>query len=102
MFALKENNSTLAYYILPDRDLSHQHPNLNSGGILHVHGNCLSVEREKWGKQVEQDIFNIIQEKGGAIQESFQSVQCIHVERVKSYAPRVDHVVADIEIRCRQ
>ena len=76
--------------------------NLNSGGILHVHGNCLSVEREKWGKQVEQDIFNIIQEKGGAIQESFQSVQCIHVERVKSYAPRVDHVVADIEIRCRQ
>ena len=51
------------------------------------------------GQKVEQDIYNIAQEQDKPCSERFNHVKCVHVERVKSYAPRVDHVVADIEVR---
>ena len=74
--------------------------NKATGGVLHVHGNCLSKLREEWGKKTAKEIAVILEEawcENGSAPCTWR-VACDHVERVKSYAPRVDHVVADIRI----
>jgi len=65
-----------------------------SGGVLHVHGNIPTgnASRSKWGAQVAASIRAIAAEQG---KQWF--VTCTHVEKVKSYAPRVVHAVADIK-----
>ena len=65
-----------------------------SGGVMHVHGNVPTTEasRSKWGAHVAATIKAL-----GAAQGKEWYVTCTHVEKVKSYAPRVVHAVADIK-----
>ncbi len=48
-------------------------------------------EGARWGAEVRKTI-----EALAVSMHRQWNVQCVHVERVKSYAPRVDHFVADI------
>ncbi len=65
-----------------------------TGGTMHVHGNIATSDasRAKWGAQVAAQIKAL-----GAAQGKHWHVSCTHVEKVKSYAPRVVHAVADIK-----
>lgn len=63
------------------------------GGWFHVHDNVAIEDRDAW----EQRLLTALREL--ALQFGKQWViTCEHVERVKSYAPKVFHLVADI--RC--
>ena len=65
----------------------------SSGGVLHVHGNVASGEESVWARRLEGEIAARAAELGRE-----WSVRVEHVERVKWYAPRVRHLVADV--RC--
>jgi tRNA wybutosine-synthesizing protein 3 len=62
-----------------------------TGGWLHVHANVGTSERDSWLEGLLSAVRQHAQERGVS-----WDVVCNHVERVKSYAPRIDHVVADI------
>lgn len=64
-----------------------------SGGWMHVHDNVAGEDREKWEEHVVQTIKELSRQQGRK-----WKVTCEHVERVKSYAPKVWHLVADV--RC--
>ena len=65
-----------------------------NGGWLHVHANIPENEVILFGETLEKELSQLcIQFKG----QNWQ-VKCFHIQRVKSYAPRVIHVVADV--RC--
>ena len=67
--------------------------NRNSGGWLHIHGNVPTAERLHWAHWVCQSLKCLTETK----QYSKEwLVVCTHVEKVKSFAPMVDHVVADV------
>ena len=61
------------------------------GGILHLHGNCVSKEEKKWAKEVLEEL-KIISDK---LNRNFR-FKLEHIEKVKSYAPKINHVVLDI------
>ena len=61
----------------------------DSGGVIHVHGLAKPHEYSEWAEGVMTEIFNY---------REGSSVRKIAVNRVKSYAPRWDHVVLDLEI----
>ena len=63
------------------------------GGVLHVHGNVASGEEEAWARRLEGEVAALAAAEGRQ-----WAVRVEHVERVKWYAPRVRHVVADV--RC--
>lgn len=65
----------------------------DSGGVMHVHGNVASGEEEAWTRRLESTVAEIAASFGRE-----WSVRVEHVERVKWYAPRVRHLVADV--RC--
>ena len=65
----------------------------DSGGVLHVHGNVAAGEESVWARRLEEEIATRAAELGRE-----WSVRVEHVERVKWYAPRVRHLVADV--RC--
>jgi tRNA G37 N-methylase Trm5 len=76
----------------------------SSGGYCHVHGNCADAGAQQWVEQVQQAFVKLLNARGssGSSDDNTQqqwSVRCVHLERVKSYAPRVGHYVADIECR---
>jgi tRNA G37 N-methylase Trm5 len=62
-----------------------------TGGILHVHENVRDIDVEQW-----------VLETCLKFEELFLSlnkplkVYCRHVEKVKSYAPHVLHIVCDL------
>jgi tRNA wybutosine-synthesizing protein 3 len=60
---------------------------------MHVHGNVNSGDEAAWTTHVTTSIRAL-----GAAQGKRWRVVCTHLERVKSYAPRVWHMVADV--RC--
>ncbi|OQS01724.1 hypothetical protein ACHHYP_00337 [Achlya hypogyna] len=64
-----------------------------SGGMLHVHENVSVDNMETWKEHVVASIRSL----GEAIGKAW-TVELVHLERVKSYAPKVFHIVADI--RC--
>ena len=67
--------------------------NHTMGGWLHVHANVPTAERLSWTIWLVQCLARLAKD------EEYSNnwvVMCNHVERVKSFAPRVDHVVADI------
>ena len=68
---------------------------LDRGGWLHVHGNAPRKERSAWSEHIVSAIHSLIVEK---ILLSGWKVICTHIEKVKAYAPRVDHLVCDIWI----
>jgi len=57
------------------------------GGWVHVHGNVPTSERHVFGRWVA---FRMLKFREG------WGAWCKHTERVKSFAPKVDHLVADI------
>lgn len=67
-----------------------------AGGMLHVHGNMLEESIDFWVQRVIREIRQLGQKLEQPWAE--REVQCLHVEKVKSYAPSVWHVVADV--RC--
>eukprot|EP00092_Neocalanus_flemingeri_P012620 GFUD01013602.1.p1 GENE.GFUD01013602.1~~GFUD01013602.1.p1 ORF type:complete len:380 (-),score=88.48 GFUD01013602.1:39-1178(-) len=75
----------------------------DSGGILHIHGNVESKKEENkqekmkvWAEATSETIKNLLNEV-----KSNQSWDCqiLHIECVKSYAPRVYHLVLDLECK---
>ena len=64
------------------------------GGWLHVHANLVESGVPQWVERVEQTVADLA---GGCGKRWI--VCCRHLEKVKSYAPHVWHVVADLECR---
>jgi tRNA G37 N-methylase Trm5 len=64
-----------------------------SGGWMHVHGNVGDGpgEAAAWGNAVAQQL----QAMGVSAGKPWRVV-CKHVECVKSYAPHINHLVADV------
>jgi tRNA G37 N-methylase Trm5 len=63
-----------------------------TGGWLHLHGNVPATERDEWAKWLCLQLRNMAvteQSKGWV-------VMVVHVEKVKSFAPTVNHYVADV------
>jgi tRNA G37 N-methylase Trm5 len=80
----------------------------HTGGYCHVHGNCADAGAQQWVEHVQRAFTKLLNDRNSGIlrdaiagEDSTQlwSVRCVHLERVKSYAPRVGHYVADIECR---
>lgn len=67
------------------------------GGWLHVHANVPAHEHEEWALWMCRKISKLCQElnEGSACQAH---VICNYIEKVKSFAPKVDHVVADVYV----
>ena len=72
----------------------------NKGGILYVHGNveCGKDENKKlifseWASGVCDSFSKLLKDVNG----KDYIVDVLHIECVKSYAPRIFHVVADIK-----
>jgi tRNA G37 N-methylase Trm5 len=61
------------------------------GGWLHVHANIGEGDGEAWTARLVAALTRLAADAGRA-----WSVRCVHLEWVKSYAPRVWHVVADV------
>lgn len=70
--------------------------NDTKGGWLHIHGNVPSHERDDWAlwvcHQLSIAYYKIYPKKD----PRHVHVLCHHIERVKSFAPKVDHFVLDI------
>ncbi|KAK1947897.1 tRNA wybutosine-synthesizing protein 2/3/4 [Phytophthora citrophthora] len=62
-----------------------------SGGWFHVHDNVAVEDRETWEQHVLDSMRSLAKQYG-----KNWTITCEHVERVKSYAPKVYHLVADI------
>jgi tRNA wybutosine-synthesizing protein 2 len=67
------------------------------GGWLHVHGNAREEGGRAWARGVAAAFEVLLAEAHGG--GGGWSVNCRHLERVKSYAPHVAHFVADVECR---
>ena len=61
----------------------------DSGGVIHIHGLAKPDEYSEWAEEVMTGICNF--------REGSRARKII-VNRIKSYAPRWDHVVLDVEI----
>mmetsp|Transcript_37157 Transcript_37157/g.60634 ORF Transcript_37157/g.60634 Transcript_37157/m.60634 type:complete len:136 (+) Transcript_37157:63-470(+) len=69
----------------------------STGGWLHVHGNIPTVERQKWTHWLCHSLARIAAEqRRDETNPNIWVVGCTHVENVKSFAPKADHVVADV------
>lgn len=62
-----------------------------SGGIIHVHENVFEKELSQWLEELVIHFERLFMEANKQL-----SVKILHVERVKSYAPRVNHYVVDL------
>lgn len=71
------------------------------GGILHVHENVKEDEIATWVENccsTFQSLFTKHNTEKGSCAKGTCVVRCTHVERVKSFAPRVLHIVADLVV----
>ncbi|KAF8093012.1 hypothetical protein N665_0393s0014 [Sinapis alba] len=64
------------------------------GGILHVHGNVKDSDVSSWAEHVSKSLSDIARAEGRSWEVTVE-----HIEKVKWYAPRIRHLVADV--RCR-
>jgi tRNA wybutosine-synthesizing protein 3 len=70
-----------------------------TGGWMHVHDNVHQDEKNAWVVRLEATLTALLNERKPASSELLEwRVHVEHVEKVKSYAPRVYHYVADV--RC--
>ena len=72
----------------------------DSGGILHIHANVRSSSNSeqksdwnKWCDETELEIHQILSNCGPDVWTTKQ----VHLEPVKSFAPRVHHLVLDLK-----
>ena len=66
----------------------------DTGGVLHVHGCVRAGEQDAWGCGVAKELQTLLLASGN----TSWTTRVLHVEVVKSYAPRVLHCVADIKV----
>jgi tRNA G37 N-methylase Trm5 len=64
-----------------------------AGGVLHVHANKADGEAEAWAASLPAQLLELARSAG--LQRQW-TARLQHLEWVKSYAPRVWHVVADV------
>ena len=70
----------------------------DAGGWLHVHANKGEEEVEAFARaELPRELARLAAEAGRPAAWRFNAA---HVERVKSFAPRVWHVVVDIHVTC--
>ncbi|CAN8246270.1 unnamed protein product [Cochlearia groenlandica] len=67
---------------------------LPEGGVLHVHGNVKDLDENSWSEHVCKSLSDIARAEGRSWEVTIE-----HIEKVKWYAPRIRHLVADV--RCR-
>ncbi|EKX45664.1 hypothetical protein GUITHDRAFT_71161, partial [Guillardia theta CCMP2712] len=70
----------------------------DDGGWLHVHENVAEADEATWLRQLEEELEKIARRQG----RGEWRARVEHVEHVKTYAPRVWHLVADVEMRPRE
>ena len=64
---------------------------------MHVHQNVNEAEIEAWAVEVAQKIKAFLaSEMCSEGLSGSMCVEVVHIERVKSYAPRVIHIVVDL------
>ena len=63
-----------------------------SGGIIHIHENVLAADLAGWKEDTRAQFEAYLQ----LFDKSHLGVTVEHLETVKSYAPRVYHVVLDL------
>jgi tRNA wybutosine-synthesizing protein 2 len=70
------------------------------GGVLHVHANVGSSSSEEhiFCIHLVQTLSHLATSEAVGRAKEFSHVTVIHVERVKSYAPKVNHVVVDVHV----
>jgi tRNA G37 N-methylase Trm5 len=83
---------------------------LETGGYLHIHGNVDITKTEenskekksakeewhKWAVYAQKEIKKLLEEREKSLE---WNVSIEHIEYVKSYGPRVDHLVLDLLCR---
>mmetsp|Transcript_12408 Transcript_12408/g.34419 ORF Transcript_12408/g.34419 Transcript_12408/m.34419 type:complete len:499 (-) Transcript_12408:2257-3753(-) len=67
-----------------------------TGGWLHVHGNVPVKEMNKWAFWLCSCLASFVKKFEGEERDVDWAVICSHVEKVKSFAPTVNHYVADV------
>lgn len=67
--------------------------NHKTGGWLHIHGNVPTKELQLWSHWVCQSLKQLTENHEHS--KDWHAI-CVHVEKVKSFAPLVDHLVADV------
>ena len=72
--------------------------NFFKGGWLHIHSNVPVKEKFDWMIWVCKSLTDIVSE----LNKNDWAVICHKVERVKSFAPHIDHMVADIFVGPRK
>lgn len=82
---------------------------LETGGFLHIHENVdikrteKSTLKSEWTEKAnyaKDCILELLKERSSSIGAKKEwTVRVVHIEYVKSYGPRVDHVVIDLECR---
>tara|TARA_X000000368_G_C23041678_1_gene717225 strand:+ start:1577 stop:2506 length:930 start_codon:yes stop_codon:yes gene_type:complete len=65
----------------------------SKGGILHLHGNSSAKKEKEWANKVISKLERISDNNN----RDFK-FELIHIEKVKSYAPKVNHLVLDIRV----
>lgn len=68
---------------------------LDQGGTCHVHGNAAAGSTAHWGQETALQLQAIARAMAG--REAW-TASLLHVETVKSYAPRILHCVADVRL----
>jgi hypothetical protein len=69
----------------------------STGGWLHIHGNVPVKERHVWTVWLCRRLYEMTKKlPNNSSSHSTWSVICTHVEKVKSFAPTVNHYVADV------
>merc|ERR1711871_899315 len=66
------------------------------GGWMHVHENVNVADIDSWVQNTCETFQDMFYSAGKPME-----VKCRHLERVKSYAPKILHVVADLECTAR-
>ncbi len=85
---------------------------LDTGGVLHIHGNVdikknnenkkiPKIDWIEWSDYVKEKIKDLLQKRSELNNKSKVEWQVTvdHIEYVKSYGPRVDHLVLDVQCR---
>ena len=75
------------------------------GGVLHIHANVETKPGEekrrawtKWSNQTKCDIHSLLEERSQRTgQTADWRVDILHVEKVKSYGPKIYHLVLDLK-----
>ena len=65
----------------------------SKGGMLHLHGNASAKKENEWA----QSVIERLKEISNDSKREFK-FELRHIEKVKSYAPKVNHLVLDIKV----